>query len=81
MAWGIKIRDWRFQVQTPRGAQLGLGIQPRSEASGDLWVEIVEAQWLKSGEWGCPLNNEPKIAVGQPNSSWKNALQVLIKVN
>ena len=28
-------------------------------------------QWLTSGEWGCPLNNGPKLAMGLPNSSWK----------
>ena len=28
-----------------------------------------KTQWLKSGEWGCPLDNGPKLAVGQPNNS------------
>ena len=28
-------------------------------------------QWLTFGEWGCTFNNSPKLAVGQPNSSWK----------
>ena len=36
----IKVR--RFLVQTPLGAWPGLGTQPRYEAPGDLWVEIVK---------------------------------------
>ena len=30
---------------------------------------MYKTQWLTSGEWGCPLDNGPKLAVGQPNSS------------
>lgn len=33
-----------------KGTQLGLGCL--NKAPGDLWVEIVETQWLASGEWG-----------------------------
>ena len=28
-----------------------------------------KTQCLTSGEWGCPLDNGPKLAVGQPSSS------------
>ena len=35
------IRNWK--VQTPLGARLGFGIQPRYEAPGDLQVEIINA--------------------------------------
>ena len=45
----IGIRIGRFLVQTPLGAQPGLGTQPRYEAPSDLRVESVETQWLTSG--------------------------------
>ena len=35
-----------------------------SHLKTDLWVEIFKTQWLKSGDWGCPLDNGPKLAVG-----------------
>ena len=30
-----------------------------------------KTQWLTTGEWGCPLDNGPKLAMGQLNSSLK----------
>ena len=36
------MRIGRFLIQTPLGAQLGLGAQPHYEALSDLWVKIVE---------------------------------------
>ena len=39
VGYDIVIRIGRFPVQTPLGAQLGLGTQPRYKAPGDLWVE------------------------------------------
>ena len=39
------------------------------KAPRDLWVEIAKAQWLTSGEWECPLDNDPKLAMVQPNKS------------
>ena len=56
-------------VVTPLGARLGLGTQTPYEVPGDFWVEIAKTQWLTSAEWGYPLDNGPKMAVGQPNSS------------
>ena len=56
-------------TDSPLGAQSGLGTQPRYEAPGDLLVENVKMQWLTSDEWGCLLENGPKLVVGQPNSS------------
>ena len=35
----------------------------------NLQIKIVKMQWLTFGEWGCPPDNDPKLAVGQPNSS------------
>ena len=35
-----------------------------------------KTQWLTSDEWGCPLDNDPKLAVGQPKSSLKK-----VKIN
>ena len=58
-----------FIQSSPLGALLGLESQPCYEAPGDLWVENVKPQWLTSSEWGCPLDNGPKLAMGQPNSS------------
>ena len=46
-----------------------LRAQPRYEAPGGLLVESVEMQWLTLAEWSCPLNNDPKLTVGQANSS------------
>ena len=34
-----------------------------------LRIKYVKTQWLKSGEWGCPLDNGSDLAVGQPISS------------
>ena len=39
------------------------------KAPGDLWVEYGKRKWLALGEWGCLLDNGPKLALGQPNSS------------
>ena len=50
---------------------LGLGTQPHYKAPSDLWVKHVRMQWLTSDEWDCPLDNRPKLAMGQPNSSYK----------
>ena len=51
------------------GGRTWLGTQLRYEAPGDLRVEIVTTQWLTSGEWGCLLDNGPKLAVGQASNS------------
>ena len=48
----------------------------RYEASSDLWVEIVGMQRLTLGEWGCPLDYDPKLAVKQPNRSWKKEVKI-----
>ena len=66
------IRIGRFPFRTLLGTRPGLGTQPRYEAPGDLRVEYVKRKWLTSGEWGCLLDNGPKLAVGKPNSSQKN---------
>ena len=55
-------------IQTPLSARPGLKTQPCYEAPGDLRVEIAKTQWLTSGEWDCPLDNGPKLAMEQPNS-------------
>ena len=65
MGWGITIRIERFPVQP------GLGTQPCYKDPSDLQVKIVKTQWSTSSDWGCPINNGPKLAVGQPNSSKK----------
>ena len=44
------------------GARLGLGAQLCFEAPGDLWIDIVKMQRLTLGQWGCPLENGPKLA-------------------
>ena len=42
MGYGVVIRIGRFPVQTPLGAQPGLGTQPHYKAARDLLVEIVK---------------------------------------
>ena len=69
VGWGIVIRIERFPVQTQLGAQPSLGTQPCYKAPDDLRVKYVKCKWLTSSEWGCLLNNGPRLAVGQPNSS------------
>ena len=69
MGYSVTIRIGRFPVQTPLGARLGLGTQPCYEAPGDLWVEIVENAVINIGLVRLSLENGPKLAVGQPNSS------------
>ena len=49
MGKGIGIRNGRFLVQTPLGAWLGFGIQPRYKAPGDLQVKLVENSEIKIG--------------------------------
>ena len=68
---GILVGIRMFLVQTPPCAWPGLATQPHYEAPGDFWVKNVKMQRLTWGEWGCPLDNGPKLAVGQPNSSSK----------
>ena len=36
-----------------------------------LWLLPNSEAWLTSGEWGCSLDNGPKLVVGQPNDSFK----------
>ena len=57
-------------LDSPLGGRPGLGTQPYYEAPDDLRVDYVKTQWLTSGEWGFPLDNGPKLAVEQPNSSY-----------
>ena len=42
---------------------------------GSQWpsAQKCKMQWLTSGEWGYPLDNGPKMDVGQPNSSLKKS--------
>ena len=71
MGEGVAMRIGRFPAQTPLGTLPGLGIQPRHEFLGELWVKIVENTvinirlvWLSPREW-------PKV--GQPNRSLKKS--------
>ena len=49
VGWGITNRIKRFPIQTPLGAQPGLGTQPYYEVYSDLWIKIVKTQWLTLG--------------------------------
>ena len=33
-----------------------------------LSQKMIETQWLTSGDWDCPLDNEPKLVLVQQNS-------------
>ena len=35
-------------------------------------------QWSTTDWWGCPFKNNPKLVVGQPNSSSKNKTKLKI---
>ena len=59
----------------------GLWSQPCYEAPGDILVENVKVQWLTSGEWDCPLENGPKLAMGQLDISLKKHIRVEPVVN
>ena len=49
---------------------LNLRAQTRLKASGDLWVKKCEGVVSNTGS-DCPLNNGPRVDVGQPNSIQK----------
>ena len=49
MDQGIAINIGRIPFQTLIGAWRGSGTQPRYEAPGDPWVEIVKTLRLTSG--------------------------------
>ena len=51
------------------GARPGLGSQPRYKAPGHLRVKLVENALINIGLVRLSLENGPKLAVGQPNSS------------
>ena len=53
--------------------QWGLGTQSRHEAPGDLRVEVIKTVWWHLGS-DSPLNNGPKLALGQPNKQLKKSL-------
>ena len=74
MGQGVVIRIGRFPGRTPLGARPGLGTQPRCKAPSDPRVEYVKRKWLTSGNWSCLLDNGPKLAVGQRNSSYKKGI-------
>ena len=33
-----------------------------------LSQKMIKTQWLTSGDWGCPLDNDPKLVLVQRNS-------------
>ena len=49
------------------------GLRDPTSLRGSWWPlgRKCNTQWLTSGEWGCPIDNGPKLALGQPNSSLK----------
>ena len=50
------------------------GLRDPTSLRGSWWPsgrKFKKTQWLTSGQWGCPLDNGPKLAVRQPNSSLK----------
>ena len=81
MAYWVKVlqsESEESQFKPPKGAQPDLGTQPWYMAPVDPQMEIIKMQWLTSGEWGCPLNNNPTLAMGQPNSIKKRNFANLI---
>ena len=57
-----------FPVQTPMVPRPGLRTQPLQESPGDLTIFYRKNTVINigtSGERGCPLDNDPKLAVRQ----------------
>ena len=70
MVWWVEAlrTSWRFPIQTPLEARLGLEAQPRYKSPSDFLDKNWEMQWLTSVECGCLSDISPKLAVGQSNS-------------
>ena len=66
--WFVGLRG-RFPIQTPLGTSPGT--QPHDKAQGDLWIKTRIIQRLISDEQGYPLDNDPKLHMGQSNSRLK----------
>ena len=68
---GLRRCDQNGKVSgsNPTRRLAGLWDPTMHEAPGDPRVEYVKRKWLTLGEWDCLLDNGPKLAVGQPNSS------------
>ena len=64
MGCDIVIRIGRFLVQTPLGAQLGLGTQPRYEVVCNLLVEIVKNTVINIGLVRLPPSEWSKVSHG-----------------
>lgn len=59
-------RIGRFPVQTSLVAWSDQGTQPCYQTPCDLCIK--NWGWELTDEWGCPHDNGPKLARGQPNS-------------
>ena len=76
----IRVGRFRFKPTNPPppppfpphhqlGSRPGIGTQPLYECSWWTSDRNCKTQWLTSGEWGCPPDNGPELALGEPNSS------------
>ena len=62
----------RFSVQTLLTTLLGVGSRPCHNASGEPHVKkLIKTEGLTLSEWGCPLNNCPEMADGQPKKIYQ----------
>ena len=64
-----KNKNRKFPSSNP--TRCSAGLRDLTSLRDSLWPSgrKCKMQWLALGEWGCPPNNGPKLAVGQPNSS------------
>ena len=62
-----------YSTRNAKKIFLSSKLNTASSLRGSWWPSgrKCKAQSVTLGEWGCPLNNGRKMAVGQPNSSLK----------
>ena len=70
---GLRYCSKNRKVPGSNPTRRSVGLRDPTSIRGSQWPTLgsknVKTQWLTSGEWGCPLENRQKLAVGQPNRS------------
>ena len=71
----------RLLVQTPLDIQPSLGAPPLCETPLDPWVSLTfwwECWW--EIRWSCLLNNDSKLAMGQPNRKYLLKIVIFVPI-
>ena len=66
-SWPVWLRHWLIQKVPGSNPTRKFNLALRLPVTSRL--NIDKTQWLRLLGWGFPLNNVPKLAVGQPNSN------------